>query len=86
MKERELKAMGGDVIYQVLARKLAAIEGTEDAVVTGSGMAAISSTLLCLLRSGDHLLIQVWEQAMASLSDKLSRSLQHAFLRRYPRL
>ena len=37
---------------------MALLEGTEAAVVTSSGMAAISSTLLALLRSGDHLLIQ----------------------------
>ncbi len=39
-----------------LADKLAALEGGEAAVVTGSGMAAISATLLTLLRAGDHLL------------------------------
>ena len=39
-----------------LADKLAALEGGEAAVVTGSGMAAISGTLLALLRAGDHLL------------------------------
>ena len=38
---------------------MALLEGTEAAVVTASGMAAISSTLLALLRSGDHLIIQV---------------------------
>ena len=43
---------------QELAKKMALLEGTEAAVVTASGMAAISSTLLALLRSGDHLLIQ----------------------------
>ena len=44
--------------HQVLHRKLAAIAGGEDAVVTASGMAAISSVLLSLLRQGDHLLAQ----------------------------
>ena len=43
---------------QELAKKMAMLEGTEAAVVTASGMAAISSTLLALLRSGDHLIIQ----------------------------
>jgi cystathionine beta-lyase/cystathionine gamma-synthase len=41
-----------------LQRKLAAIEGAEAALVTGSGMAAISTTLLTVLRAGDHLLAQ----------------------------
>ena len=38
--------------------KLAALENAEAALVTASGMAAISTTLLALLSSGDHLLIQ----------------------------
>ena len=38
-----------------LARYLAAMEGTEFAVCTSSGMSAISSTLLQLCRSGDHI-------------------------------
>ena len=37
---------------------MALLEGTKAAVVTASGMAAISSTLFALLRSGDHLIIQ----------------------------
>lgn len=39
----------------VLARYLAAMEGTENAVCTASGMAAISCTLLQLCRAGDHI-------------------------------
>src|SRR5262245_14654541 len=38
--------------------KLAALEGAEAALVTGSGMAAISATLLTVLRRGDRLLAQ----------------------------
>jgi cystathionine beta-lyase/cystathionine gamma-synthase len=41
---------------QVLNAKIAALEGTESALVTGSGMAAISATLLTILSSGDHRL------------------------------
>ena len=40
----------------VLNEKIAALEGTEDALVTSSGMAAISTTLLTVLSAGDHLL------------------------------
>ena len=43
---------------QALHRKLAAIEGAEDALVASSGMAAISTTLLTFLHNGDHLLVQ----------------------------
>ena len=44
--------------HDVLHAKLAALEGGDDAVVTASGMAAISTALLTVLRAGDHLLIQ----------------------------
>jgi cystathionine beta-lyase/cystathionine gamma-synthase len=36
--------------------KLAALEGAEAAVATASGMAAITTTLLALLRPGDHVI------------------------------
>lgn len=36
--------------------KVAAIEGSEDALATSSGMAAITTALLSVLRTGDHLL------------------------------
>jgi cystathionine beta-lyase/cystathionine gamma-synthase len=44
--------------HLALAEKLAALENAEDAVVTASGMAAISTSLLTFLRQGDHLLAQ----------------------------
>jgi cystathionine beta-lyase/cystathionine gamma-synthase len=42
--------------HEALHRKLTALEGAESALVTSSGMAAIATTLLAVLRSGDHLL------------------------------
>lgn len=44
--------------HRVLNEKLAALEGAEAALVTGSGMAAISTALLTVLTPGDHLLAQ----------------------------
>ncbi|MEE9166323.1 MAG: PLP-dependent aspartate aminotransferase family protein [Candidatus Neomarinimicrobiota bacterium] len=44
--------------HLVLHEKLAALENAEAALVTSSGMAAITSTLLTFLSSGDHLLVQ----------------------------
>ncbi|HKK72946.1 MAG TPA: PLP-dependent aspartate aminotransferase family protein [Candidatus Krumholzibacteria bacterium] len=44
--------------HRAVAAKLAALEGCEDAVVLGSGMAAISSAVLSVVRSGDHVLAQ----------------------------
>src|SRR5262245_22931213 len=41
-----------------LHAKLAALEGAEAALVSASGMASISTTLLGLLAAGDHLLAQ----------------------------
>jgi cystathionine beta-lyase/cystathionine gamma-synthase len=44
--------------HRVLAARMAALEGTEAALCTSSGMAAIATTLLALLESGDHVLAQ----------------------------
>jgi cystathionine beta-lyase/cystathionine gamma-synthase len=44
--------------HTALHEKLAAVENAEAALVTASGMAAISTALLTILSSGDHLLIQ----------------------------
>ncbi|MCF8063577.1 MAG: aminotransferase class I/II-fold pyridoxal phosphate-dependent enzyme [Deltaproteobacteria bacterium] len=44
--------------HAALHRKLAALENGEAALVTASGMAAISTVLLTLLSPGDHLLAQ----------------------------
>jgi len=38
-----------------LEEKLSALEGSEDCVVTASGMGAISATLFTLLKAGDHV-------------------------------
>ena len=43
---------------EALAEKLAALENAQAALVTASGMAAISTSLLTVLSSGDHLLAQ----------------------------
>lgn len=43
---------------EMLCKKIAALENTEDALIFSSGMAAISSTLLAFLKRGDHVVIQ----------------------------
>ncbi|MCH6551990.1 MAG: PLP-dependent transferase [Planctomycetes bacterium] len=43
--------------HEALHRKLAALENAEAALVASSGMAAISTSLLAVLRAGDHLLV-----------------------------
>ncbi len=44
--------------HLVLHRKLAALENAEAALVAASGMAAITTAFLAVLKSGDHLLAQ----------------------------
>src|SRR5262249_54540536 len=44
--------------HEALNQKLAALENAESALVAASCMAAISTALLALLSSGDHLLAQ----------------------------
>lgn len=50
-----LYAREGNPTVRCLELKLADLEGTEDAVATATGMAAISATLLQLLSGGGHL-------------------------------
>jgi methionine-gamma-lyase len=46
----------GNPTLAIAEEKIAALEGAEAAVVTASGMAAISSALLSLLRAGDEVI------------------------------
>src|SRR5690606_30475699 len=41
-----------------LAKKMAALEHGEDALIFGSGMAAVSNALLAFLHKGDHVVFQ----------------------------
>lgn len=43
---------------EMLHKKIAALEHTEDALVFTSGMAAISSAMLAFLKKGDHVVVQ----------------------------
>ncbi len=58
---------GGGIVYpryfntpnqRAVVEKMAALEHGEDGVIFGSGMAAISTTLFALLKSGDHAVFQ----------------------------
>ena len=46
----------GNPTLRVAEQKIAALEGAEAGVVTSSGMAAISSALLGVLKQGDELI------------------------------
>lgn len=43
---------------EMLCKKIAALENTEDGLIFGSGMAAISAALFAFLKTGDHVIIQ----------------------------
>lgn len=43
---------------EMLCKKIAALENTEDALIFSSGMAAISSAMLAFLKQGDHIVVQ----------------------------
>jgi methionine-gamma-lyase len=45
----------GNPTVRELERRMAILEGTDDAIATASGMGAISAVLLGLLKAGDHL-------------------------------
>jgi len=47
----------GNPTLQTLERKIAALEGGEDALGVASGMAAISTALLAFLKHGDHVIV-----------------------------
>lgn len=43
---------------KALSQKIAALEHAEDAMIFGSGMAAVSTSLLSFLKAGDHVVLQ----------------------------
>lgn len=59
----------------LLEKRLAALEGSEAAVVLGSGMGAISSVLLTLLSAGDELIVHhtMYATATSLINDGLPR-------------
>jgi methionine-gamma-lyase len=71
----EIYARWSNASSRALEAKLAALEGAEDAVVTASGMAAISSALLASLESGDHFVLPrcSYAETQRLLRDELGR-------------
>jgi cystathionine beta-lyase/cystathionine gamma-synthase len=65
----------GNPTLATAEKKIAALEGAQDAVVTSSGMAAISSTLLAFLGNGDELIstAQVYGGAYRLMRDIFPR-------------
>lgn len=47
---------GNNPTVEILRKKVAALEKAEDALVFGSGMAAISTTIIANVKAGDHII------------------------------
>lgn len=60
---------------RLLEKRLAALEGGEDAIVTASGMGAIASTLLTLLSTGDEIVVHhtIYNTAGALMDEGLPK-------------
>jgi len=56
-KQREEYGRYGNPSVRVVETRLAAIEGADDALLFGSGMAAITTAILALVKSGSHVVL-----------------------------
>ena len=56
-KEREEYGRYGNPSVRLVEQKLAALEGTEEAAAFATGMAAVTSTILALVKSGSHVIL-----------------------------
>jgi cystathionine beta-lyase/cystathionine gamma-synthase len=54
-KNSHIYSRGNNPTLDMLCKKVAALEDTEDALAFASGMAAISSALISFVNSGDHI-------------------------------
>ncbi|MEM9489348.1 MAG: aminotransferase class I/II-fold pyridoxal phosphate-dependent enzyme [Myxococcota bacterium] len=55
--EREEYGRYGNPTVRIAERKLAGVEGAEECAIFSTGMAAITSTLLAMLRGGQHVIL-----------------------------
>ncbi len=54
-KNNHIYTRGNNPTVQILAKKLAALEGAEDALLVASGAAAISNSVIANVKAGDHV-------------------------------
>jgi cystathionine beta-lyase len=54
-KNTHIYSRGNNPTIDILCKKIAALEETDEALAFGSGMAAISSALISFVNSGDHI-------------------------------
>ena len=74
--QREEYGRYGNPTQRVAERKLAALEGAEDALLFSSGMAAITTTLFAMLAKGAHVVV-------TDDAYRRTRQFLHQVLRRY---
>ena len=60
---------------EMLARRIDAMEGAENGIVTGSGMAAVAAVLLGLTKTGDHVIggNQLYGRSLRMMAEDLPR-------------
>jgi cystathionine gamma-synthase len=65
----------GNPTVRALEKRLAALEGTEDAAVFSSGMAAVTTTLFALVRAGQHVVLfrDCYRRTLEFVTDVLGR-------------
>ena len=54
-RENHLYTRGNNPTVEILAKKLAALQGSEDALVLSSGAGAISNAVIANVKAGDHV-------------------------------
>ncbi|MGH7296547.1 MAG: trans-sulfuration enzyme family protein [Polyangiaceae bacterium] len=73
----------GNPTVRAVEQRLAALEGTEDAALFGSGMAAVTTSLLALVRGGQHVVLfrDCYRMTLEFVADVLGRfGVQHTLL------
>ena len=65
----------GNPTVRALEKRLAALEGTEEAAVFASGMAAVTTTLFALVRAGQHVVLfrDCYRRTLEFVTDVLAR-------------
>ena len=62
----------GNPVHERVAKVVAGLEGTETAIMTGSGMGAIATTILALVQAGDHVIAQTRQyMSTAKIMDEM---------------
>jgi len=74
-EEREEYGRYGNPTVRALEKRLAALEGTEDAAVFASGMAAVTTSLFALVRAGQHVVLfrDCYRRTLEFVTDVLGR-------------